>query len=98
MRRLLVITLAMSLGSCGQGNVLIGQWKATSGRCFIPELTFTQKTYSAGGFGTAAVSYDFEGSTAILKIDSSPQVIEYTIVSDSVIRLKAQPECAYKKV
>jgi hypothetical protein len=97
MRVLLVITLAISLGACGQGNVLIGQWKA-SGHCFVPELTFTQKTYSAGGFGTAAVSYDFEGSTAMLKIESSPQIIEYTIVSDGVIRLKAQPDCTYKKV
>jgi hypothetical protein len=97
MRLLLTVVLVISLGSCGRGNVLIGQWKS-SGHCFVPELTFTQKTYSAGGFGTAAVSYDFEGSTAMLKIESSPQLIEYTIVSDSVIRLKAQPECTYKKV
>jgi hypothetical protein len=94
---MLVVAMAVSLGSCSRGNVLVGQWKATSESCFLSELTFTDKTYSAGAFGTAAVSYDFDGSTARLKVDSSPQVIEYTIVSDGVIRLKTQPGCTYKK-
>jgi hypothetical protein len=96
MRILLTIVLAISLGSCGRGNALLGHWVATSQRCYIPELTFTDKT-ATGSFGTTAVSYDFEGSTAIVKVDSSPQTIMYTIVSDSVIRLKDVPECAYKK-
>jgi hypothetical protein len=89
--------IAVSLSACGRSNALLGHWIATSPQCFIPELTFTEKTYSAGSFGTAAVSYDFEGSTAIMKLESSPQVIMYTIVSDSVIRLKDQPACTYKK-
>jgi hypothetical protein len=97
-RLLLFVAVVLSLGACGQGNVLIGRWIATSQSCFVSQLTFTDKTYSAGGFGTVAVSYDFDDSTARLKVESSPQIVEYTIVGDSVIRLKAQPECTYKKV